>query len=347
MRCIWWPTSPATSSVVPRPRRVRSSALSPVRIMDTRTNLGATGPVPAWGTISLQVLGQGGVPASGVSAVVLNVTVADPQSSREHHCVAVGQPRQETSNLNFQVGQNIPNLVMVPVGADGKIQLYNQSAGALHLVADVAGYILGGTPTAPGSFSALSPVRIMDTRLNLGATGPVPAWGTTSLQVLGQGGVPASGVSAVVLNVTVADPQSSGNITVWPSGQPRQETSNLNFQVGQNIPNLVMVPVGADGKIQLYNESAGCVASGCRRRRLHPRRLTMTDRAAFRNFDHRSWKQDKMMLSIASSGGQRSRLARPGDRRHRRDDRHGRRDWRWPSSPRPMRPHRRRRRSCR
>jgi tetrahydromethanopterin S-methyltransferase subunit H len=66
-------------------------------------------------------------------------------------------------------------------------------------------------------------------------------------------------VSAVVVNVTAADPTSAGYITVWPSGTTMQQTSNLNFQAGQNIPNLVVVPVGADGKIQLFNGSGGTV----------------------------------------------------------------------------------------
>ena len=61
-----------------------------------------------------------------------------------HHRVASGTPRPQTSNLNLQAGQNIPNLVIVPVGPDGKIQLYNGSGGTVQLIADVAGYILSG-----------------------------------------------------------------------------------------------------------------------------------------------------------------------------------------------------------
>ena len=111
----------------------------------------------------------------------------------------------------------------------------------------------------PGSVVSLPPSRVMDTRTNLGVTGPVPALGTVSLQVTGQGGIPATGVSAVVVNVTAVNPTSTGYITVWPSGSTRTTTSNLNFQTGQNIPNLVVVPVGADGKIQLFNGSGGTV----------------------------------------------------------------------------------------
>jgi len=115
------------------------------------------------------------------------------------------------------------------------------------------------TSSTPGGVVPVSPSRIMDTRTNLGVTGPVPAMGTVSLQVTGQGGVPVSGVSAVVVNVTAVNPTSAGYITVWPSGTAQQQTSNLNFQAGQNIPNLVVVPVGADGKIQLFNGSGGTV----------------------------------------------------------------------------------------
>ena len=44
------------------------------------------------------------------------------------------------SNLNFTAGQTVPNLVIVPVGADGKIRLYNGSPGTVQLIADIAGY---------------------------------------------------------------------------------------------------------------------------------------------------------------------------------------------------------------
>jgi len=243
-------TSSTPGGVVPVP---------PSRVMDTRSNLGVNGPVPSMGTASLQVTGKGGVPATGVSAVVVNITAVNATSSGFITVWPSGTAQQQTSNLNFQAGQNIPNLVVVPVGADGKIQLFNGSGGTVQLLADVTGYILGGVPTAPGAVATLSPSRVMDTRSNLGVNGPVPSMGTASLQVTGKGGVPATGVSAVVVNITAVNATSSGFITVWPSGTAQQQTSNLNFQAGQNIPNLVVVPVGADGKIQLFNGSGGTV----------------------------------------------------------------------------------------
>jgi len=55
--------------------------------------------------------------------------------------------RPNASNLNFYWrNQEVPNLVIAPVGANGKVALFNGSGGTIQLVADVAGYYLAGTP---------------------------------------------------------------------------------------------------------------------------------------------------------------------------------------------------------
>jgi PKD repeat protein len=112
----------------------------------------------------------------------------------------------------------------------------------------------------PGGFGSLAPSRLLDTRFGVGAPkAPVAAGGTVHLQVLGRGGVPVSGVSAVVLNVTVTAPTKPGYLTVYGDGSARPGASNLNFVAGQTVPNLVIAPVGANGKVDLYNGSAGTV----------------------------------------------------------------------------------------
>lgn len=104
-------------------------------------------------------------------------------------------------------------------------------------------------------FNSLSPSRILDTRSGTGGfSAPVGVGGTISPTVTGVGGVPASGVSAVVLNVTVTEPTASeGFLAVFPSGATRPMASNLNFVAGQTVPNLVMAKVGADGKVSVFN----------------------------------------------------------------------------------------------
>ncbi|MBT8161787.1 MULTISPECIES: hypothetical protein [Arthrobacter] len=221
--------------------------IAPTRFLDTRNS----SPVAPDSTVSFQVAGVNGIPAN-VSAVVFNLTVAEAKSFGFITAYPSGTARPNASNVNFDTGQIVPNLVTVPVGSDGKVTLYNRSAGATQLVADVSGYYLAGTASTPGAFQPIAPTRFLDTR----TAAAVPADNSVSFQVGGVNGVPAN-VSAVVFNLTVAEANSFGFITAYPSGTARPNASNVNFNTGQIVPNLVTVPVGADGKVTLYNRSAG------------------------------------------------------------------------------------------
>ncbi|MEU6236355.1 hypothetical protein [Kitasatospora sp. NPDC047058] len=237
----------------------RFAALAPARLLDTRAALGTPGtqPVPAGGEVTLQIAGRAGVPQSGVKAVVLNLTVTEPQTPGFLTVWPSGAARPNSSNLNWTAGQTVANQVVVPVGADGKVKLYNAAGGSAHLVADVFGVYT--TDPAGATFSSVNPARLLDTRSAVGRPGtdPVPADGEVSLQVAGRAGVPQSGVKAVVLNTTVTGPQSAGFLTVWPSGTARPDSSNLNWTAGQTLPNHVVVPVGADGRVNLHNAAGG------------------------------------------------------------------------------------------
>jgi hypothetical protein len=104
----------------------------------------------------------------------------------------------------------------------------------------------------------LSPVRVFDSRPSE-AQGVVPVvkqlyGGDTELRVkvTGAGGVPASGVGAVSLNVTVVDPSGAGFVTVYPCGT-RPLASSVNFAAGQTVANAVLAPVSADGEVCFYS----------------------------------------------------------------------------------------------
>jgi hypothetical protein len=74
------------------------------------------------------------------------------------------------------------------------------------------------------------------------------------VQINGAATVPATGVTAVVVNVTAVASSAARFLTVYPSDVPRPIASNLNFPPGVHIPNLVVVKVGEDGKVDLYND---------------------------------------------------------------------------------------------
>ena len=238
----------------PPPVGARYNALTPARILDTRSGNGAlAAPVGAGSTLDLQVTGRGGVPAGGVSSVVLNVTVTQPSAAGSLTAFSTGEARPVGANLSFAANQTVPNLVVVKVGTGGKVSLFN-AAGTAHVLADVAGWYDTGVATSGSRYASLTPARVLDTRSGNGApAAPLGPNATVDLQVAGRNGVPAAGVSAVVLNVTVTQPSATSFLTVFPTGQIRPGASNLNFVANQTVPNLVVAKVGTGGKVSLYN----------------------------------------------------------------------------------------------
>lgn len=237
----WYDTDGAGARLVPH---------APTRILDTRSGDGLSGQFGSGQTRTLQVTGQGGVPTSGVSAVAVNMTVTEP-TAVSYLTVFPGDGSQPVaSNLNWAPGDTRANLVVVPVAPDGTIKLYNNS-GKVHVVGDVVGWFAD----EGARFTSLTPARIADTRTGLGFSGKFAAGQIRSLLVGGQGGVPAAGAQAVVVNVTATETNAHGFLTVFPSGAARPLASNLNWAPGQTRPNLVIVPVGTDGRIDIYNNA--------------------------------------------------------------------------------------------
>ncbi len=216
--------------------------LVPHRLLDTREGQGPYGPK----TIrELKVTGVGGVPAGLAGAVVLNVTSTEATAPSYLTVWPSGQPRPHASNLNTVPGENVPNLVIAKVGAGGKVSIYNH-AGSGHVVADVMGWF----PT-DSNYGPLTPARLLDTREGQGAYGPKTV---RDLKVTGVGGVPKN-AGAVVLNVTSTAADQSSYLTVWPTGQPQPHASNVNTVPGEDVPNLVIAKVGADGQVSIYNHA--------------------------------------------------------------------------------------------
>lgn len=250
-------TASGTGDEIAAPSTVATTApggsfvgLTPYRLLDTRIGLGA--PEGATTLVALTVDGRGGVPGSGVSAVALNVTVTQPVGPGVVTAYPAGQPLPLASNLNYTQAETVANFVVVPVGVGGVVDLW--SSARTQLVADVSGYyttVAGASPTA-GLYHPLSPSRLMDTRIGTGGNELTPG-AVIELPVTGQGPVPDSGVSAVVLNATVTEPTTSGFITVYPTGATRPSTSSVNFVAKQTVANRVIVPVGANGEVSFYN----------------------------------------------------------------------------------------------
>ena len=230
----------------------RAIAMDPTRFLDTRI---WPGRVAAGKSVSFRVAGVRGVPANA-SAVAVNLTVTSPTSYGVITAHASGTDKPGTSNLNYVAGQTVSNLAMVPLGTDGRLTLTNTSSGSAHLMVEVSAYYHEGKPTAPGTFSTVAPTRVLDTRLS---SGPVSGGKSVSFQVGGRLGIPTN-ASAVVLNLTATETKSFGFLTAYAAGSSKPKASSLNYTAGQTVPNLVVVPVGTDGKVTVANTSPGTAA---------------------------------------------------------------------------------------
>jgi len=192
----------------------------------------------------------------GVQAVSLNVTSVDPGAAGYVTVYACGGQRPVVSNLNPQPGRVRPNLVVVPVAADGTVCLF--SLQDVELVVDVTGYF---SSTSTNKFTASTPFRMVDTRdttraeVNIGTGGAQLGKGQTlQIQVAGKRGVPSS-VKAVSLNLTVTGAATPGYITAWPCGD-RPLASTANFGAGEAVSNGAQLPLSSSGALCVYSNQA-------------------------------------------------------------------------------------------
>lgn len=243
-------TAPAVSVEAAGPASAYVAMPTSQRLVDTRQS----SPVPAGGTISVPVVGTAPLPAPGtVTAVVLNVTVTPPSGPGFWTVWPHTSPRPEASNLNVDelqfLSNNVtPNLVTVPVGSDGVVDVYGSGGG--NVIVDLLGYYTPAATATAGRFEPLtSPTRVLDTR---GRATFAPGE-TRAFTVPG-----AAGASAIAVNLTAVT-NAPGFWQVWANGTPQPETSNLNSPAGPSaaIANQAIVTVDAAGAISIYSQSGG------------------------------------------------------------------------------------------
>ena len=112
--------------------------------------------------------------------------------------------------------------------------------------------INSGQKAPPTGFTGTTPTRVLDTRTGIGA--PAAKLGAGATLTLTVPGLPPD-VTAVALNITATAPTATSFLTAYPGGTTRPTASNLNFTAGQTIPNLVLVPLGTNGTVTLYNKA--------------------------------------------------------------------------------------------
>ncbi|MEO6323517.1 MAG: hypothetical protein ABIT01_13440 [Thermoanaerobaculia bacterium] len=115
----------------------------PCRMYDSRPPTLPGTPIAANGTVTVVLTGTPcGIPTTA-TAVSVNLTVTQPSDSGSIVAYAFDQPLPGTSNLSFSAGITRANnaIVRLPADTTGRIKITNTSAGTIHVIVDVAGYV--------------------------------------------------------------------------------------------------------------------------------------------------------------------------------------------------------------
>lgn len=137
----------------------------------------------------------------------------------------------------------------------------------------VGAWAAGGPGADESTVVSISPVRILDTRTDVGLSGQFVSPVGRDLGVTGEiptatgnAVVVPTGATGVLLNVTAVAPTADGFVSIRPADAPgAPTTSNLNVAAGTIVPNAVTVTLptsGADaGSIEILFDAYGQAGS--------------------------------------------------------------------------------------
>ncbi|MEN9644632.1 MAG: hypothetical protein RL238_1301 [Actinomycetota bacterium] len=251
--------------------------LSPSRIVDTRRGVGiSTAVKPGDGRLGdpnpvnrlaakvnheFMVTGKGGVPTTGVSAVLANVTVISgasagslrlfpkpPRTSVFQDQSSFPAANGQSPGVYFRAGDTRASMQLLKVGVGGRIRLDNVSFAAVHVIVDVVGWVDSTQPSQGGSrLVPVSPARVFDTRNGTNTTAALMANGEQRLLPAADGVAVPADATAVLGVLTSVNASSPGFDVVWPAGLARPAASSINTVVGTARSNMASAPTDANG----------------------------------------------------------------------------------------------------
>jgi len=221
---------------------------TPTRLLDTRINVGLTGVFTNQAPRSLRVAGVSGIPANAV-AVTGNLTATGhvgPTGVGYFAITTTPTSNPTTSTLNFPSADTRANNLVAPLAADGTLSIVYMGVGSENGILDITGYFL---PDANGDlYVPLAPVRVLDSRIGLGAIKIFTRSQAGALPIAGRNGVDPAAL-AVTGNLTATTVTSAGYGYITPITTPAPATSNLNVPRGDDRANGFISALGPDGSL--------------------------------------------------------------------------------------------------
>ena len=221
------------------------------RVVPVTPSFVASGPVTSSIPLTAVVAGTSGIPV-GSPAALLQATVSAGPTSTTIRLSPDGTAARSVPVVTVPAGRTVTIPVVVPLAANGTVRVLATGIGAYVSLDAQAYYLADDGLASAGRTRALAPARLYDSRTAPTAPAVLGAGTTLTVPVLGLAGVPATGVSAVVLNVLAYNPTTSGSVTVYPAGTARPSTRAVSYDRSGTVRTTVVAKIGAGGAIQVY-----------------------------------------------------------------------------------------------
>jgi hypothetical protein len=227
-------SSVVSDTITVTPPDTTFRTITPVRLLDTRTNNPSGAKKLSTGTpMTFKVAGRGGIPADAI-AVSGNLTVTGATASGYVSLGPIVGSTPQTSTINLPKGDTRATGVIVPLDRTGRLEAtYKGASGSTtHLIFDATGYFVAGE--GGERYHALDPGRFLDTRGISDVTAGDPLRDAQPLAVViggrtvGSTAVPVDAV-AITGNLTVTGQTKAGYLSLTPTAQSAPSTSTLNF----------------------------------------------------------------------------------------------------------------------
>ncbi|MEI8238435.1 MAG: PQQ-dependent sugar dehydrogenase [Actinomycetota bacterium] len=234
------------------------------RVLDTRHLGAASGPVRAGASRLVRLVAAVGAHR----AALVNITMVAPSSDGDVSAWRPRSARPATGNVVGQRGLVSAAASVVPIDSNGNVELFTSATS--NLIVDLVGFFDVSTgPVRAGRYVPVGPVAAIDTRMlpslaNAYVRTSSAGVDTVNMPVRGLYGIPVD-AAEVALQVTGSADSgpNGGTVVAMPHGGTVPPTSNLNTNGnGDMRTNLVVVPIGADGSVDLRLRGTADVVVG-------------------------------------------------------------------------------------
>ncbi|MGB9376588.1 MAG: N-acetylmuramoyl-L-alanine amidase [Mycobacteriales bacterium] len=221
--------------------------VSPTRVLDTRTGLGTSGvgKLAASSSLRLALAGRGGVPSTGATAVLLNVTAKCATENTWLTAAPSDGVVPATAPVVPVANSIVSTTVAVSLGSDGAVILRN-ARGFVDVAVDVSGYYTSATTA--GRFHPLSPAVVYDAHAS---NQPLKAGERRIVPIAGLGGVPTTATS-VAVELTAFTSIYGGSMLLYPAGGAVMSGSTAEWQPSALVRTHAVVGLGG-GSIGMYS----------------------------------------------------------------------------------------------